>query len=130
MEKDLKIGMLLGLFLVIAALVWIATRSDFSLKTRLLRSYNSEVQSESNEPARNNQISQDHTSTETIGPDEPIQQSREGGYKIHTVRSGETLSTISQQYYGTAYEMDKIIKANSIKNPHRLSPGTRLKIPE
>jgi len=130
MEKDLKIGMLLGLFLVIAALVWIATRSDFSLKTRLLRSYNSEVQSESNEPARNNQISQDHTSTETISPDEPIRQSREGGYRIHTVRSGETLSTISQQYYGTAYEMDKIIKANNIKNPHRLSPGTRLKIPE
>jgi len=51
---------------------------------------------------------------------------------FHTVAGGETLSEISQRYYGTAGNWQKIFEANrkSIKDAHKLVPGTRLVIPE
>jgi len=43
----------------------------------------------------------------------------------HTVRSGETLSSIARKYKTT---VSKIIKLNSVKNPDRLSIGQKIRV--
>lgn len=52
--------------------------------------------------------------------------------RFHFIRKQETLSAISQQYYGTPNKWPKILEANKavIKDPNRLQPGTKLIIPE
>lgn len=52
--------------------------------------------------------------------------------RFHIVRKNETLSAISQQYYGTPNQWQKIVKANPevLKNPDKISPGTKLIIPK
>jgi 5'-nucleotidase len=52
--------------------------------------------------------------------------------KYHVVRSGETLSSIAQQYYGSANDWRKIVTVNetTIKDANKIAPGTRLIIPE
>ena len=51
--------------------------------------------------------------------------------QTHVVQSGETLSKIAQQYYGDAALYDKIFQANRdvLKDPNRIFPGQKLKIP-
>jgi len=52
--------------------------------------------------------------------------------KFHIVRKDETLSSISQQYYGTANKWQKILEANRnrIKDPNKITPGAKLIIPD
>ena len=47
----------------------------------------------------------------------------------HLVAEGETLWSISESYYGTGYEWDKIAEANDITTPQQLEKGQRLVIP-
>ena len=49
----------------------------------------------------------------------------------HTVKSGETLGKIAQQYYGKASKYQDIFKANSdiLKNPDLIHPDQELIIP-
>jgi nucleoid-associated protein YgaU len=51
--------------------------------------------------------------------------------RFHIVQNGETLSAIAQQYYGSASRWRSIVEANrdAIKDPDRISPGTKLIIP-
>ena len=51
--------------------------------------------------------------------------------KIHTVQSGETLSSIAKQYYGDANEYMAIFEANKDKlsNPDSIQVGQELVIP-
>jgi nucleoid-associated protein YgaU len=51
--------------------------------------------------------------------------------RIHIVRPGETLSTISQQYYGTANNWRKILTANdkTVKDANKVPVGAKLIIP-
>ena len=51
--------------------------------------------------------------------------------QTHVVQSGETLSKIAQQYYGDAALYDKIFQANRdvLKDPNKIFPGQKLKIP-
>ncbi|WP_434756668.1 5'-nucleotidase C-terminal domain-containing protein [Paenibacillus amylolyticus] len=46
--------------------------------------------------------------------------------KLHIVKSGESLYSISKQY-GTTWQ--SLQKLNKIKNPHRIYPGQTLKLP-
>ncbi|MBC7646044.1 MAG: LysM peptidoglycan-binding domain-containing protein [Pseudopedobacter sp.] len=48
---------------------------------------------------------------------------------VYTVKSGDTLSAISQRYYGDANDYMKIAQANGIDNPDHIQVGQRLKIP-
>jgi nucleoid-associated protein YgaU len=52
--------------------------------------------------------------------------------RFHIVRRGDTLSEISQTYYGSSAKWRKIFDANKemIKNPDRLTPGQKLIIPD
>lgn len=51
--------------------------------------------------------------------------------RIHTVTKGETLSSISQHYYGTAKHANKISDANqkTIKDKDKIRPSMKLIIP-
>jgi nucleoid-associated protein YgaU len=51
---------------------------------------------------------------------------------IHVVAADETLSKISQKYYGTSSQWQKILQANSaiLKAPEKIKPGMRLVIPD
>ncbi|MBW8034448.1 MAG: LysM peptidoglycan-binding domain-containing protein [Planctomycetes bacterium] len=51
--------------------------------------------------------------------------------RIHTVTSGETLSSIAMKYYGTTRHTQIILDANKsrIKNKNQIHPSMRLIIP-
>ena len=52
--------------------------------------------------------------------------------RFHIVHTGETLSSISYRYYGSASKWQKIRDANreTIKDANRLRPGTKFIIPQ
>ena len=52
--------------------------------------------------------------------------------RFHIVRTGETLSSISYRYYGSASKWQKIRDANrkTIKDANKLRPGIKLIIPQ
>ena len=52
--------------------------------------------------------------------------------KFHIVQRGETLSAISQKYYGSAGKWQKIFDANrqTIQDVNKIQPGTKLIIPD
>jgi nucleoid-associated protein YgaU len=53
------------------------------------------------------------------------------GGQTYTVKSGDTLSKISQQFYGSANEYMRIFYANrdTLSDPDRIQPGQQLIIP-
>jgi len=64
----------------------------------------------------------------------PAQQSGAaagGGLQTYTVKSGDTLSKISKQFYGDAAQYMKIFEANkdTLKDPDKIQVGQQLKIP-
>lgn len=61
----------------------------------------------------------------------PMQPEATRPQRFHIIRQGETLSAISQQYYGSAGQWRKIFEANrgTLKDANTLRPGTKLIIP-
>jgi nucleoid-associated protein YgaU len=171
MQKDLKIGLLLGLVLVISAMLWLATRPSLSPIARMSgppetknhsrgSSHNPNSASalegfvSPNEPAIN-ESNTEGVSHITSFPPPNLEQARpmrsqgddrdtlsnsaqyEQAEKIktekfHIVIKGQTLSSISQKYYGTAGKWKKIFdyNRNVIKDPNKLITGTKLIIPD
>ena len=144
MQKDLKIGILLGLVLIAVAVLWISTHPRLSVESRMLRSDNAKSLEET--PAEQPRFTTNlpHSpSTETaagikteqsnvppLAVHDQVEKTKPP--KIHIVRKGETLSNISYKYYGSANKWRKIRDANPlrIKDVNRIRPGTRLIIPE
>lgn len=62
---------------------------------------------------------------------ERLFSSQERGERVHTVAKGETLSAISQKYYGTTKKWNEIYEANKglISNRNQIKPGIQLMIP-
>jgi len=52
-------------------------------------------------------------------------------FGVHTVQSGETLSKIAKEYLGDANRYNDIFSINKdvLKDPDRIQPGQKLKIP-
>jgi nucleoid-associated protein YgaU len=147
MSKDLKIGMGIGLLLVLAATFWLATRPSLSTKARLLDTQNTKQQNPADQPVSQAETpdsvldaipqSQPEPAAETVTSEKHITppaavKHKTDSPRFHTVSKGETLSGISQKYYGTSSKWQKILEANRnvIKNPANLIPGTKLIIPQ
>jgi nucleoid-associated protein YgaU len=143
MHKDLKIGMGVGLLLVVIATFWLATRPSLSTKARLLNSQNTDQQQNPADRlipqtgvSGNVSTNVTQTQPQTIAepnntPPAETQKQKTKSPRFHIVIAGETLSAISSKYYGTAGKWQKILDANrdTIKSPNRLTPGTKLIIP-
>ena len=128
MRKDLKMGMLIGVALVAGAAMIISISSS-SVESRLVE--------------KTSVASPDGTGlAEVIRPtvsDQQANMEKETGERpiysvgprIHVVVSGETLTGISKEYYGTADGKQTIINANKdiISDADTLKEGTRLVIP-
>jgi nucleoid-associated protein YgaU len=142
MQKDLKIGLALGLMFVGTAVIWLATRPSLSPMARLQRLSNTGSQQEPayepNAPVTaassainsvpgqivNLNTSSDQIPSEDIGtgsenelytpPDTTIYEQDEKikPQKFHIVLKGQTLSEISSKYYGSARQWPKILGAN------------------
>jgi len=54
------------------------------------------------------------------------------GQQTYTVKSGDSLSKISQQFYGSAQQYMKIFEANrdKLQDPDKIKPGQQLVIPK
>jgi nucleoid-associated protein YgaU len=52
-------------------------------------------------------------------------------HQIYEVKSGDSLSRIAKQFYGSGNEWKRIFEANSdiLKDPNKIFPGQKLKIP-
>jgi nucleoid-associated protein YgaU len=177
MHRDIKIGLILGLVLVVAVVIRIATDPRLSPEARIEQlnetapqgSFISEndILNESlpafeqenlsyEEPAENIITSQE---TETIVPD-TVQPAAEYAVnsditaieqvqtavpdsskyelaekiqtqKFHIVQKNETLTGISQKYYGSANKWRKIFdfNRNVIEDPNKIRAGIKLIIP-
>ena len=137
MQKDLKIGLALGLVLVASILLWLATRPSLSPIARMSRIPEAAPAQQSFEPANETDIAKDQPLTISQQPELPDSAQYEQAEKIktqkfHIVLKKQTLSAISQKYYGSAGNWKKILDANrdKIKDPNKLIPGTKLIIPE
>jgi nucleoid-associated protein YgaU len=130
MQRDLKIGLVLGLVLAALAAVWLSTRPSLSIKARMphSRKVGSPEEITIDEQPRFITDLPNTASTETTASEEEKIETR----KFHIVRENETLSNISYKYYGSAGKWQKIYNANrkAIKDPRKLRPGTKLIIPE
>jgi nucleoid-associated protein YgaU len=118
MHKDFKIGLSLGLLLVIGAVVWLCTSPKLSTESRAL-------QNAPSKPAPVTVIPQFPVETKPANP-------QQTSPRIHVVEKGQTLSQIAGQYYGSQRQWPKIHNANRdiLPDPNRLTPGLKLIIPE
>jgi len=133
MPKDFKIGMFLGLVLVIGALLWLSTRPSLSARAGITVPGNSEAEQEEVIEQPVFDLSRpDSRPAETDTESETKETKVVEGPRYHIVLDGETLSGISYQYYGSVNKWQKILDANKdvIKDVKNLKPGTTLLIPE
>ena len=174
MGKDYKIGLVSGLVVAIAALIWVATRPSLSPEARMLRSSQTTARDvapapvdrgsgqtgRENSPAKgaslgsildsqpkNTDSSAPKPVSSTDTPQSALRNPQSSSVpdltiyekaekikttRFHILRKDETLSSVSQQYYGTPNKWQKILDANKnvIKDPNKLQPGTKLIIPE
>ena len=53
----------------------------------------------------------------------------QGGARKYTVKAGDSLSKISQEFYGDAKKFMTIAKANNLEDPNKIKAGQELLIP-
>ena len=141
MQKDLKIGMISGVVLVIGALVYISTKPSLTTKARMLKANQlneTEYIFDDEEPV---EIYTPPVEPETVASIEveppkvlpkPEPAERIKTQRFHIIRRNETLSNISYKYYGSASKWSKIFRANRnvLTSPNKIKPGTKLIIPD
>jgi len=66
--------------------------------------------------------------TKNITPT-PTVKKNEKKYRTYTVQEGDSLSLISQKFYGDLYQWPKILEANHLSNPDLIEVGMVLIIP-
>ncbi len=143
MQKDLKIGMILGLVLVTAAMLWLFAGPGLSPKARVLNldsnrqraplpETSGSTSSTETEREENDQLPV--TDNQSQGPEwkKYRQAEKIKTQRFHIISEGETLSEISRKYYDSARKWQKILDANRdvIEDVSKLKPGTKIIIPE
>ena len=156
MQKDLKIGLISGLVLVSAVVIWLATRPSLSPQARMRGAHGAEPQ-----PAEQSGVARETAGNvniperdnfDTSGTVEPVRHTRAAKrvepdrtpspaireqpvrakpQRFHVVRDGETLTGISYDFYGSAGKWRRIFEANrkTVKDADVVMPGTKLIIP-
>lgn len=121
MSRDFKIGMAMGLCLVAGISFWLAVQPSLSVKTGM-----------ANEQIIDTAPALPQNFATAFQPPKPPAVTAQPKLRIHVVKSGETLSAISKQYYGSSNQWQKILDANRsvLKNPDSLAPGMKLIIPD
>ena len=187
MGKDFRIGLILGMVLVVVALVWVATRPGLNPQVHVPRASQAaarnggfpltdkgvnedlsapppstarplsnslvppqeEGKADATQLERAERIAEnarETTESATVNPQSAIRNPQSNlpdqtiyeqpekikTTRFHIVRRGETLSAIARQYYGAPEAWQKILNANQkvIKDANKLTPGTKLTIPE
>ncbi len=160
MRRDLKIGMLLGVGAVICATVALSLWPGVSVEERMRRNLPDSgslvpfgLSDKSIAVKPGNIIIPQDPPAEPVDvriphpPSDPVKPKPTGvqpsprpeatekpkpAQRIHVAAENETLSRISQQYYGTSSRWQAILQANStvLKAPEQLRPGMRLVIPD
>jgi len=156
MQKDMKIGMFVGLVLAAGVMVYVCTRPGLSPRARILKQNNEfvlqSVQApqqgtaellspgyDSNSAAVLTQQPEQISEPVRVEP-QPVNDTPprivyvEKSYqtqKFYIVRKGDTLSKISKRYYGSPNRWYKIYEANRdvLDNPDMLRLGMKLRIP-
>jgi len=130
MQKDLKIGMIIGLAVVTGAAVWLSTRGSLSVKSRMLQ-LNSPAAQENAIPSEPPRNTTDYNEPKPSALPTNGTAEKTISQQFHIVREGETLSDISRQYYGSANKWQKILDANRgiLKDANTLRPGIKIIIP-
>ena len=143
MQKDLKIGMILGLILVTGAMLWLFAGPGIRPKARALSlGSNRETipspeqidspDSPETDAEENNQLSASDNTSQEPEWKKHWKPEKIKTQKFHIISEGETLSEISRQYYNSARKWQKILDANKniIKDVSKLKPGTKIIIPD
>ena len=145
MQKDLKIGMILGLVLVTVTMLWFFAGSNLNPKARILNSRSNReatappetfgpTQSSEVEAAREENNPLPATDNQSQEPEwkKYRQEEKIKTQRFHIISEGETLSEISRKYYDSARKWQKILDANRgvIEDVNKLKPGTKIIIPE
>ncbi len=143
MQKDLKIGLILGMALASVAVLWLATRPSLSPQAQMPPDHGAVT-----EPGSAEDVTAQATSEITV-PARPAgtgvraerntiarpvryaQSEQTKPQRFHVVSDGETLSEISYAYYGSAGKWQRIFEANrkTIRDANVVMPGTKLVIP-
>ena len=122
MSKDLKIGMIIGVVLLIAATLMISFLSEGSLMYRLKDKFKKETAAP---------LPGDDKNENKTPPPLPADTPPEDGGKIHIVANGETINKIAEKYYDNPDMINKIVDENPhIPDNYELKAGMRLIIPE
>ena len=142
MDRDLKMGLVSGMVVALAAALYLATRPSLSLNHMPRRSSAPGGQSRSRPTYHPNspEPSPAESATPNFPPQEPNvfdwtkfeNEDNRKAEKFHILEKNQTLSDVARRYYGSAGKWPKIYNANrsTIKNPNNLRPGTKLIIPE
>jgi nucleoid-associated protein YgaU len=138
MRKDVKIGMLLGTGVCLAAAVWFCVHQQIVEQPRVedLMSQKKELFATSSVPEVNFKSTERENliaKNQVILPSAPSTAGEITSAKIHTVQAGETLSDISRIYYGTSGNWKKIYEANKellSRGPDTVRTGMKLIIPQ
>jgi len=145
MQKDLKIGMILGLVLVTVTMLWFFAGSNLNPKARILNlrsNRETAAPPETFVPAKSSEVEAAREENNPLpATDNQSQEPEWKKYrqeekiktqKFHIISEGETLSEISRTYYDSARKWQKILDANRgvIEDVNKLKPGTKIIIPE
>ena len=133
MSKDFKIGIIAGLAVTIILAAWLSTLPALSVTARLQSNQTSDSTGRKqflsflyNQSDSHNQAGIKRPEAKK-GETTPLPNNLI--IRFHTVQSGQTLSNIAYQYYGSAAQWPKILNANPHIDPNKLKPGTILTIP-
>ncbi len=128
MPKDVKIGMMIGLAIITAAIIWLSTLEEISTKTAILETgenpssekpdIDNTILSKPNELRENEEWTDNKLRDQTMG-------------QYYTVKKGDTLGDIAGRFYGSKNLWRRIYNANSnvLKSPDDIKPGMKLFIP-
>lgn len=102
----------------------ISTKSSTTARVKITKTLDTEEQTSTHKKEQK-------TTQSTIKQKQKIKKANSGQYKsyTYTVKSGETLVSISRKVYGTQKLVQRIKKANALSDENQIYPGQKLVIP-